>query len=90
MVTTYNEKITSLIFSSLKLSDWETTFEDTLNLIYEDLEKVYVSTLAFLKENYDIKDDSPVFISDFKTLTYHADGLDIEQRVKRKIEFYQQ
>ena len=57
--------------------------------MYQDLEDVYTLALPFLKECYGRFDDSPLFISDYKTLTYHKDGLDIEQRIKKYVNSYQ-
>lgn len=84
----YTEKIVSRIYNSIRLSDWETTEEDVLNLYWEGFEQNYKMTKQWLKDNYALEASLQPFISDFKTLTYHHDGIDIEERTKRKIENY--
>lgn len=86
----YAEKIISRIYASIRLSDWETTADDVLNILWEGYEKNYKMTERFLKVNYGIESSIQPFISDFKSLLYHRDGIDIEERTKRKIEYYQE
>lgn len=85
----YNEKITSRLYKSIRETDWDNADEDVIELMYQDLEEVYTLSLPFLKECYEEVQDSPLFISDYKTLTYHKDGLDIEQRIKKYVSMYQ-
>lgn len=70
--------------------DWENASEDVIEFVYQDLEEVYTLALPFLKECYEIVDNSPLFVSDYKTLTYHKDGLDIEQRIQRYVNTYKE
>ena len=86
----YNEKITARLYKSVREFDWENASEDTIEFMYQDLENVYTLALPFLKECYEIVDNSPLFVSDYKTLTYHKDGLDIEQRIQRYVNTYKE
>lgn len=87
--TEYSEKITSKIYECIRLADWENAEEDVLNLIWEGYEKNYAMTKAWLMDNYAVEASLSPFISDFKSLSYHRDGLDIEERTKRKLQDYQ-
>lgn len=89
LATEYTEKMCSVIYSSIRLSDWETTEKDVLNLLWEGYEKNFKMTQKWLKENYAIESSLEPFISDFKSLSYHRDGIDIEERTKRKLADYQ-
>ena len=86
----YNEKITTYLFKCVREYDWENASEDVIEFVYQDLEEVYTLALPFLKECYEIVDNSPLFVSDYKTLTYHKDGLDIEQRIQRYVNTYKE
>ena len=90
LATQYNEKITARLYKCIREFDWENVDEDIIELMYQDLEDVYTLALLYLRECYEIIDDSPLFVSDYKTLTYHKDGLDIEQRIKRYISSYKE
>ena len=86
----YTEKIVSRIYNSIRLSDWETAEEDVLNLYWEGFEQNYKMTKQWLKDNYGIEASLEPFVSDFKTLTYHRDGIDTEDRIKRKLNDYKE
>lgn len=86
----YSEKIISRIYESIRFSDWETTADDVLNILWEGYERNYKMTRVFLQTNYGIESSLEPFISDFKALSYHRDGMDIEQRTRQKINNYQQ
>lgn len=86
----YNEKITTYLFKCVREFSWENASEDVIELMYQDLEDVYTLALPFLKECYERIDNSPLFVSDYKTLTYHKDGLDIEQRIQRYVSSYKE
>lgn len=69
---------------------WNEREEEVINLVYAALEEIFVQTLEWLSDCYDIKENPEHFISDFKNLTYHKDGMDIEQRIKKYIVKYRQ
>ena len=85
----YAEKIISKIYESIRLADWDTAEEDILNIYWEGYEKNYALTKKWLMDNYAVEASLEPFISDFKTLSYHRDGIDIEERMKRKLQDYQ-
>ena len=85
----YAEKVISKIYTSIRLADWDTAEEDILNIYWEGYEKNYVLTKKWLMDNYAVEASLEPFISDFKTLSYHRDGIDIEERMKRKLQDYQ-
>ena len=85
----YSEKIISKIYGYIRLADWENAEEEVLNLIWEGYEKNYAMTKAWLMDNYAVEASLAPFISDFKSLSYHRDGIDIEERTKRKLQDYQ-
>ena len=55
---------------------------------YEHDISSYKMTKEFLRSNYGIESSLEPFLSDFKTLSYHRDGIDIEERTRRKIADY--
>lgn len=85
----YAEKVISKIYESIRLADWDTAKEDILNIYWEGYEKNYALTKKWLMDNYAVEASLEPFISDFKTLSYHRDGIDIEERMKRKLQDYQ-
>ena len=85
----YAEKVISKIYTSIRLADWDTAEEDILNIYWEGYEKNYALTKKWLMDNYAVEASLEPFISDFKTLSYHRDGIDIEERMKRKLQDYQ-
>lgn len=85
----YAEKVISKIYTSIRLADWDTAVEDILNIYWEGYEKNYALTKKWLMDNYAVEASLEPFISDFKTLSYHRDGIDIEERMKRKLQDYQ-
>lgn len=85
----YTEKVVSKIYESIRLADWDTAVEDILNIYWEGYEKNYALTKKWLMDNYAVEASLEPFISDFKTLSYHRDGIDIEERMKRKLQDYQ-
>ena len=85
----YAEKVISKIYTSIRLADWDAAEEDILNIYWEGYEKNYALTKKWLMDNYAVEASLEPFISDFKTLSYHRDGIDIEERMKRKLQDYQ-
>ena len=85
----YSEKMIKRIYESIRLSDWETTADDVVDLLWQGYERNYKMTKEFLKSNYGIESSLEPFLSDFKALSYHRDGIDIEERTRRKIADYQ-
>ena len=86
----YSEKIISLIYTMILEQSWNEREEEIINLVYAALEEIFVQTLEWLSDCYGIKENPEHFISDFKNLTYHKDGMDIEQRIKKYITKYRQ